>query len=207
MKRTFYPIETDYDTGTRGSRYQTKAWGEETRFLGVSALSRRSTWKTPPLTQTSCETCRKQKEKCEGGQPCWRCQRLDRPCHFQGQPVQRATTPPSSTSVASILGDKKRIQSLEKVARHFLGDVALDEENIGRIAERLQTSATHTQPEVALDVNESFDVHFVSNNVAHYSGEFSHWNFSQMLRRRMSSKIGQLDASVSDFSMLFFPRF
>jgi hypothetical protein len=95
---------------------------------------------------------------------------------------------------------------LEQVARHFLGDVALDEENIGRIAEKLRTSA-NTQPEAALDVNESFDVHFVSNNVAHYSGEFSHWNFSQMLRRRMSSKIGQLDASVSDFSMLFLPRF
>jgi hypothetical protein len=85
--------------------------------------------------------------------------------------------------------------------------VPLDEENVGRIADKLQTSATFTQPEAALDINESFDVHFVSDNVAHYSGEFSHWNFFQKLRRKMSCRIDQLDAPVSAFSSLFLPRF
>ncbi|KAJ5519456.1 transcriptional regulator family: Fungal Specific TF [Penicillium expansum] len=149
----------------------------------------------------ACETCRKQKEKCEGGQPCWRCQRLGRPCHFQGQPIPTTTSPCSSSlPVASVPRDEnRRIQSLEYIARHFLGDVPLDEENIGRIADKLRSLTNTTLPETALDINESFDVHFVSNNLAHYSGEFSHWNFSQKLRRKMSCQIDQLDSRVKEY--------
>ncbi|KAJ5973083.1 transcriptional regulator family: Fungal Specific TF [Penicillium vulpinum] len=144
----------------------------------------------------ACETCRKQKEKCEGGPPCWRCQRLGRSCHFQGQPIPRTISPcSSSVPVASIpRDDKRRIESLEHIARHFLGDVPLDEENINRIADKLRTSTNTPLPETALDINESFDVHFVSNNVAHYAGEFSHWTFSQKLRRKMSCQIDHLDS-------------
>lgn len=32
--------------------------------------------------QSSCEACRRVKEKCEGGYPCARCKRLNRPCHI-----------------------------------------------------------------------------------------------------------------------------
>jgi len=85
--------------------------------------------------------------------------------------------------------------------------VPLDEDNIGRITDKLQNSATNTQSEAALDINESFDVHFVSNNIAHYSGEFSHWNFSQKLRRKMSCQIDQLRAPVSDFLPQSLSRF
>jgi hypothetical protein len=74
----------------------------------------------------------------------------------------------------------------------------LDEANIGQIVTKLQTTATDTaQTDAALDVNESFDVHFVSREIAHYSGEFSHWNFSEKLRRKMSCQIDQLDTQVS----------
>ncbi|OQD81597.1 hypothetical protein PENANT_c026G08915 [Penicillium antarcticum] len=94
--------------------------------------------------------------------------------------------------------DTQRVRSLEHIVQHFLGDVPLDEANLSRIAERLQDkTSSSNQPEGSLDVNESFDVHFVSSNVAHYSGEFSHWNFSQKIRRKMSCQIDQLDTSVS----------
>ncbi|CAG8011524.1 unnamed protein product [Penicillium salamii] len=152
----------------------------------------------------ACETCRKQKEKCEGGPPCWRCQRLGRPCHFQGQPLLRAATPldsaPSSAPTACLSGDKKRTESLEYIAHHFLGNVSLDEESLAQIVTRLQSSAAHSaRMEGALDINESFDVQLVSRDIAHYSGEFSHWNFSQKLRRKMSGQIGQLDAQVKEY--------
>ncbi|KAJ5394593.1 transcriptional regulator family: Fungal Specific TF [Penicillium crustosum] len=149
----------------------------------------------------ACETCRKQKEKCEGGQPCWRCQRLGRSCHFQGQPIPTTTSPCSSSVpvVSAPTDENRRIQSLEHIARHFLGDVSLDEENISRIADKLRSSTNTTLPETALDINESFDVHFVSNNMAHYSGEFSHWNFSQKLRRKMSCQIDQTDSRVKEY--------
>lgn len=111
--------------------------------------------------------------------------------------MPRATTPSSSTPVTSASRDQERIQGLEQIARHFLGNVSLDEANIGQIVAKLQTTATDTaQTEAALDVNESFDVHFVSREIAHYSGEFSHWNFSEKLRRKMSCQIDQLDTQV-----------
>ncbi|KAJ6100226.1 hypothetical protein N7467_001761 [Penicillium canescens] len=150
----------------------------------------------------ACETCRKQKEKCEGGPPCWRCERLGRPCHFQGQEISNLSTPGVSTiPVVSVpREDTQRVQNLEYIVKHFLGDVPLDQENLGRIADKLQNQATNsTQPESSLNVNESFDVHFVSSNMAHYSGEFSHWNFSQKIRRKMSCQIDQLDTRVKEY--------
>ncbi|KAL2872406.1 Zn(II)2Cys6 transcription factor [Aspergillus lucknowensis] len=131
----------------------------------------------------ACDTCRRQKEKCEGGPPCWRCQRLGRPCAVRGRVLlhspgeSRRERPQTQTS-------RSRVEGLEQIARHFLGDVPLDEENVGRIVARLGRTP-QAQGEV-LNVDEPFDVQFVSKNIAHYSGEFSHWNFSQKLRRKIS---------------------
>lgn len=60
-------------------------------------------------------------------------------------------------------GDQ-RVQDLEHIVRHFLGDVPLDEENVGRIA--ANCTARSNEVESFLDANETFDVHFVSRNVA-----------------------------------------
>lgn len=68
--------------------------------------------------------------------------------------------PPQSNSVD---GDQ-RVQNLEHIVRHFLGDVPLDEENISRIVAKC--SEKNGEMESLLDVNESFDVQFVSRNVA-----------------------------------------
>ncbi|CAG8063103.1 unnamed protein product [Penicillium olsonii] len=89
---------------------------------------------------------------------------------------------------------------LEHIAYHFLGDVSLDEESLAQIVTKLESSAAHkTRMEGALDINESFDVQFVSRDIAHYSGEFSHWNFSQKLRRKMSGQIDHVDAQVKEY--------
>ncbi|KAJ5753400.1 uncharacterized protein N7511_007553 [Penicillium nucicola] len=150
----------------------------------------------------ACETCRKQKEKCEGGPPCWRCERLGRPCRFQGQDSSSLSTAGAlAVPVSSAPKENaQRVQNLEYIAKHFLGEISLDEDNLSRIVEKLKTKTTNSnQPDGPLDVNESFDVHFVSNNVAHYSGEFSHWNFSQKIRRKMSCQIDQLDIRVKEY--------
>ncbi|KAJ6111023.1 hypothetical protein N7486_003258 [Penicillium sp. IBT 16267x] len=135
----------------------------------------------------ACDTCRRQKEKCEGGPPCWRCQRLSRPCHFQEQPVpKKATFVVSRQPPPPALTDSdQRVQNLEHIVRHFLGDVSLDEENTSRIASKCLEN--NSEVESLLDFNESFDVQFVSRNVAFCPGEFSHWNFSEKLRRTTSS--------------------
>jgi hypothetical protein len=59
----------------------------------------------------------------------------------------------------------QHVQNLEHIVRHFLGDVPLDEENIGRIAARCSSNINKDMQNL-LKVNESFDVQFVSGNVA-----------------------------------------
>ncbi|KAL2800367.1 fungal-specific transcription factor domain-containing protein [Aspergillus keveii] len=129
----------------------------------------------------ACDTCRRQKEKCEGGPPCWRCQRLGRPCTVRGRVLHSQAEVVTDRPTAS----RPRVEGLEQIVRHFLGDVPLDEDNVSRIVARLGSTPQGEAP----NVDEPFDVQFVSKNIAHYSGEFSHWNFSQKLRRKISSPI------------------
>ncbi|KAJ5758544.1 hypothetical protein N7520_005700 [Penicillium odoratum] len=146
-------------------------------------------------TSLACDICRKQKEKCEGGQPCWRCQRLDRRCEFSSQ-----SGPLKPRHSLHLSPTPKRLnehqRNLEIIVEHFLGDVSLDEENIARIAAKC-TSET-MEIDTFDDMNESPHVHFVSSNVAFYSGEFSHWNFSEKLRRTMRCR-NTADSSVKEY--------
>ncbi|KAL4793160.1 fungal-specific transcription factor domain-containing protein [Aspergillus venezuelensis] len=168
-------------------------------------------------TSLACDTCRRQKEKCEGGPPCWRCQRLGRQCTIRGYPLpvshasqsqgQSALRSPGHAHGHGYRSESvERVEGLERIVRYFVGDVSLDEEGVRRVLERLgraesqtytgqgQAGAYHpghgqaqaqSQSQTA-NVDESFDVQFVSREIAHYSGEFSHWNFSQKLRRKIS---------------------
>ncbi|KAJ5729478.1 uncharacterized protein N7483_003986 [Penicillium malachiteum] len=166
------------------------------------ATKRRRQSDTRRRTSLACDTCRKQKEKCEGGQPCWRCQRLDRPCLFSAQSAPRKQSFSAQDISDQGPGSPGKIgchqQNLEHIVRHFLGDVALDEENVARIAAKC--TAETEEMESSLNVNEeSFDVHFVSRDVAFYSGEFSHWNFSEKLRRNMRCHRNTADSTVKEY--------
>jgi hypothetical protein len=77
------------------------------------------------------------------------------------------------------------VEALEQIVRHFMGNVTLDEENVNRIVARVEDTPQGEAP----NVDEPFDVQFVSKNIAHYSGKFLHWNFSQKLRRKISGSI------------------
>ena len=117
------------------------------------------------LTRFRCDICRKQKEKCEGGLPCWRCQRLGRTCQFQDQATGKATFPtPMESGNSPPEFSFQHVQNLNQIVRHFLGDISLDEENIARLAAKY--TSVNTETENLMDVNESFDVHFVSRSVA-----------------------------------------
>ncbi|KAJ5994536.1 hypothetical protein N7451_010260 [Penicillium sp. IBT 35674x] len=149
-------------------------------------------------TSLACDICRKQKEKCEGGQPCWRCQRLDRKCQFTSQPAPQkpSRSLQEDANSPSPQPSDQYLQNLEHIVRHFLGDVSLDEENIARIA--ANCTSENQETETSEEVHESHHVHFVSSNVAFYSGEFSHWNFSEKLRRTMRCR-DTSDSSVKEY--------
>ncbi|KIW21647.1 hypothetical protein PV08_02227 [Exophiala spinifera] len=157
-------------------------------------------------TVVACDVCRQQKEKCEGGPPCRRCTRLRKNCRFHGMPMDRSRSGVSSTirEASSQLNAENtrdsRVQDLEYIARDFLGlpdSAHLDDFEIRQAVEKiadpvgsgghdghqgLQTSGPNVE-------EESFDTRFVSKVTAHYSGEFSHWNFSQKLWRRVSQRL------------------
>lgn len=133
----------------------------------------------------ACGSCRRLKEKCDGNVPCQRCLRYSRPCEAPN------ILPPKPQDAAS-----ERVRHLETIARHFLGAVPLTDDSLRRIATNLETehnvvgAAKHSSEDVtpALD-DEQFTVKRVDQNTAHYSGEFSHWNFSQRVKKQVDKRL------------------
>lgn len=120
--------------------------------------------------------------------PCERCRRYGRTC-LPADPVSKSTTPPTSNANGNS-SENQRIAYLETIARHFLGDVSLETGRLREVVDVLESedvqsphaqdsnSATGDAEDVTLD-EERFTVEPVSQGTAHYSGEFSTWNFSQ----------------------------
>ncbi|KAG8158284.1 hypothetical protein KVR01_012045 [Diaporthe batatas] len=92
---------------------------------------------------------------------------------------------------------EERVKCLESLVQHLLGNVPMDLSNLRRMSDKVrQRPATASEvgderpePEYLDDLaleDENFTVKTLSQSIAHYSGEFSHWNFSQKLRRRLS---------------------
>ncbi|POS72316.1 hypothetical protein DHEL01_v209287, partial [Diaporthe helianthi] len=92
---------------------------------------------------------------------------------------------------------EERVKCLESLVQHLLGNVPMDLSNLRRMSDKVRqrpapaSEAGDERPEpeyldeMALE-DENFTVKTLSQSIAHYSGEFSHWNFSQKLRRRLS---------------------
>lgn len=141
----------------------------------------------------ACLECRRLKEKCNGRQPCERCLRTGRQCEF-GSVATSSSRVPTSAGDPRDDGKDERLSHLERIAAHFLGNVPLDLNNLRRITERLSSrpEASSVSGDTILDdlegltlEDENFTVKTLSPNIAHYSGEFSHWNFSQRIRQRL----------------------
>ncbi|KAL1849878.1 hypothetical protein Daus18300_013135 [Diaporthe australafricana] len=92
---------------------------------------------------------------------------------------------------------EERVKCLESLVRHLLGNVPMDLSNLRRMSDKVRQRAgpasedgdDRPEPEYLDDLtleDENFTVKTLSQSIAHYSGEFSHWNFSQKLRRRLS---------------------
>ncbi|KAH7411411.1 c6 zinc finger domain-containing protein [Cadophora sp. MPI-SDFR-AT-0126] len=138
----------------------------------------------------ACDRCRRLKEKCEGGVPCIKCSRSNRSCEF----IQLPKSSQQRTSTSGNIENDERIKYLEKIATHFLGDVSLNLSSLRGIAEKIEaTSTTGNEGPIHMDSDvedltlkdDKFVVKTLSRNTAHYSGEFSHWNFSQKIRKKV----------------------
>lgn len=122
----------------------------------------------------------------------------------------------ASLAVAETARSEERTKCLERLVQHLLGDVPLDLNNLRRMADKAgrrsesdnasAITGTDELDDLTLE-DENFTVKTLSQSTARepvprlattascartdsaaldYSGEFSHWNFSQKLRRRLS---------------------
>jgi hypothetical protein len=85
------------------------------------------------------------------------------------------------------------VQDLEFVVRHCLGNGPLSDVQLRRLVLSLETksnsqSRAQDVDELTLD-QELFTVKTLSHSVAHYSGELSHWNFSQRVREQADKRL------------------
>ncbi|KPM35767.1 hypothetical protein AK830_g10807 [Neonectria ditissima] len=164
----------------------------------------------------ACDGCRRQKEKCDGGVPCRRCTRLHRQCEFLG-PTARdgdgtgegTTRNRSSASNAELL---QRIAYMERIITHYAGNISFDSETLKAMADSVDKNPdaprSHRQNQVVGSPNsdylgvddENFTVQPLDNNTTHYSGEFSHWNFSMRIKQWIEQCVpegGRHDAPAS----------
>lgn len=93
---------------------------------------------------------------------------------------------------------------MTRIIRHFLGDISFGTSNLETIANSLEKESGNAEQRTEElgaqgqpgtedhtitenPITESYSMHPLSTSTMHYSGEFSHWNFSKMLLRRFQS--------------------
>ncbi|KAF6810619.1 fungal specific transcription factor domain-containing protein [Colletotrichum plurivorum] len=159
----------------------------------------------------ACDGCRRLKEKCDGGVPCHRCTRLRRQCEFltpttRDEPGSSTTARPrhSHQEDAEL---RQRMAYMERLLAHYTGQSRLDADTLKTLAESVEKGRTaagpsglrpdadvNMDPDAVADVDvksqssDSFQVDEITvqpleNNITHYSGEFSHWNFSMRIKQ------------------------
>ncbi|KAF3811979.1 hypothetical protein GCG54_00002931 [Colletotrichum gloeosporioides] len=185
----------DPDDGLRLQRHKQRRVADKERKRAVRA----------------CDGCRRLKEKCDGGVPCRRCTRLRRQCEFltpttREEPgAEHAARPRPSQQEDSEL--RQRMAYMERLLAHYTGQSRLDADTLKTLADSVEKGragpeAPGPQPdpdapmdpdigaevEVKSQSSDSFQVDEITvqpleNNITHYSGEFSHWNFSMRIKQ------------------------
>ncbi|KAF7630460.1 C6 transcription factor [Aspergillus flavus] len=146
----------------------------------------------------ACNPCRYHKEKCQGGMPCLRCQRYKRNCQYSQAPPQPASNGTTRAST-SPQRDSDKGRCLERIVRHFMGDISFEPSNLQFIADALERDQVSSRKPSTLapGSSELYSIHPLSTNTMIYSGEFSHWNFSRMIRRKLQSLGNDPDDSMT----------
>ncbi|KAI1038476.1 hypothetical protein LB503_011334 [Fusarium chuoi] len=147
----------------------------------------------------ACDGCRRQKEKCDGGVPCRRCTRLHRQCEFLGPTARDAEGGDGASRNRPGPGNAELLQRgsyMEKIITHYAGSVSLDTESLKAMAESIDNKnfdANQVKRQAPImdspgsdflgAEDENYTVQPLDNNTTHYSGEFSHWNFSMRIKQ------------------------
>ncbi|KAG9258839.1 PrnA protein [Emericellopsis atlantica] len=87
----------------------------------------------------------------------------------------------------------RRMANMERLLTHFVGNVKLDGDTLQHLADSVEKKRLDQMPpeeDAEVKSNSSGDVKLdeitvqpLENNATHYSGEFSHWNFSMRIKQ------------------------
>ena len=143
----------------------------------------------------ACSSCRRLKEKCDGGSPCSRCARYGRTCGSSttGSAVAVSTTAESHGDMGV------RMAHLESIARHFLGKTSLETENLQRVVQSLeaqnQSSDSQTSPDNQI---ETYSIVNKGRTIARpsvhgfVSKKLSHLGFARTLQDEVYQRLKEL---------------
>ncbi|KAH8701946.1 fungal-specific transcription factor domain-containing protein [Talaromyces proteolyticus] len=151
----------------------------------------------------ACDRCRKLKEKCEGGVPCRRCLYYSNVCEFNRTDSQDQDDPPRAArpriSKSHVTELSSRCFYMEQILKVRCPDLNLETEGLQRTYESLTQTGANLVDTRHLDLEDEDDlisldeevctIDPVQENVTHYSGEFSYWNFSMRLKRHIDDRI------------------
>ncbi|UPX15710.1 uncharacterized protein EKO05_0006150 [Ascochyta rabiei] len=161
----------------------------------------------------ACVECRRLKEKCEDGMPCRRCRHLRRPCDFNHMP---ATVDKRAPDFAGSLRDlMDRLRYMGFILKHHFPHLALDIDSLRRTCDTLsaqnsrldQSEITAEMLELSGNVqlsdspgieDENCTIDSVDDTTVHYSGEFSHWNFSMHIKRNIDDLMARSNVPSLD---------
>jgi len=148
----------------------------------------------------ACDECRRLKEKCEDGTPCRRCRHLRRPCRYNVAPAAVDKRGPGLPDSLGELMDRMRY--MEFIVKHQFPNLAMDTVSLQRMCDSLSSPtpprdqneiiSESIEPSGNVQVSDSPDIgdedctiDRVDGTTVHYSGEFSHWNFSMHIKRNI----------------------
>jgi hypothetical protein len=96
----------------------------------------------------SCDGCRRQKEKCEGGVPCRRCRHHSRRCEFNSYYRDDAReSDRSAVLTRNDVSEPERVKYMERILSHYVPGITFDIPTLQKVAESLRSdyeqSPTH----------------------------------------------------------------
>ncbi|KAK8096274.1 hypothetical protein PG999_014296 [Apiospora kogelbergensis] len=151
----------------------------------------------------ACAECRRLKEKCEDGMPCRRCRDLRRHCEYSTTAVPDRASAAQADWLKTLV---ERAKYMEALLQHHLPALSLTTESLKRAAENLSELAgpgdlgrppeipetpvlleSAGSPAAESPLDEVCTIDVINDDVAHYSGELSHWNFSMRIKRNIDT--------------------
>ncbi|KAL5340188.1 fungal-specific transcription factor domain-containing protein [Aspergillus crustosus] len=129
----------------------------------------------------ACERCRRNRAKCNGGNPCERCVTIDRQCQYIETPVQSQGG--SSSTVT------EKLSLLEDIFSTLHPETALDADSLRAFHRRITTGSEQEENAnllLASAPTPTASVTVVNQGKTHFDGRSSYWSFFNSVRHAVT---------------------